>query len=93
MAALFTAQTTNGSSSAIDYSAATTVTVSDDSTFGGCRVTLEISDDGGTEYTPVHAFSQAGAMNLELNGTFKFRLTLTGASASTSVNATYNGSA
>jgi len=91
MAALLTAQTTDTSSATISYSTATTIMVT--GVFHGATVILEVSDDGGTTWAGVHTFEAPGLETLTLNGTFSFRVRQEDSGASTSITATYNGSA
>lgn len=82
---LFDAQTSNGTSSEIDYSAE--VTISAFGVFDGARVVIDVSDDDGTTFQPVHQFHQDGKFTLTLSGgsNFKFRSRVLDAGSSTSV--------
>lgn len=84
---LFNAQTANGSSqvfpSAGDY-----ITLIAQGVFGGATITVELSPDGGTTWVATSAVLTAtGVQNFIGGEGLKFRLTLSGATGTTNVNA------
>ena len=91
MSALLTTQTTDATSSTISYSATTTITLT--GVFASAKVALDITPDAGTTWVTIHTFHGPGPKSLDLYGTFSFRARLIGATALTSITATYDGSA
>lgn len=85
---LLSAVTTNSDSSVMESNGAGLVTIQVDGTFGGATVTAKLSLDDGTTYTATDAvWTAAGVKNLELPTNSKLKLTITGASGTTSLSA------
>lgn len=83
--------TADVTSSAVDYTASTTIVVK--GRMGAkAKVIIEISDDAGTSWEPGDGldFETTGVRNLILYGTFKFRARLLNSSASTLITVTEN---
>jgi len=84
---LFTAQTADGNSAAINWEPGDGL-LQVDGTFDSGSVAVQVSLDGGTTYSPYGtAITTAGVVKLELPAKCKLRLNLSSAGASTELNA------
>lgn len=84
---LFNAQTANGSSGAFP-SAGDYITLVASGAFGGATITVEVSPNGGTTWVATDAMlTAAGVKNFIGGEGLLFRLTLSGATGTTSVSA------
>jgi hypothetical protein len=87
---LFTARTTNGSSSTVP-SNGRTLTVVASGTWDSATLTVEVSPDSGTTWVPTDtSFTASGVKTCIFDEGVLYRLTVASAGAGTSLNAWVN---